>query len=373
MHLFNFNNINSFCTDLIGLLSNIKLYTIKDEINLENILTALCSNCTVSGSELENYELIKELLPQNMSIEPDHNGNIIATIGNKDSDDIILLDAHNDRIGFVVTLIDENGFLKVANCGGIDRRVLAGSVVEVLGKKKLRGIVCCLPPHLSDGGEDKAPSADSIYVDTGLPKEEVERYITLGDKIAVYAKPRKLLGKKFTAAGLDNKAGVATLIRVAHIIKDISLNCCVKLLFSSQEETGFLGSRTASFSIMPDSAIVVDVSFATQPGVAGDKCGEMSKGPMLGTAPILDKEMFVKLKEIADKEDIPYQTEVMNGTTGTNADAVTITGNGIKTGLVSIPLSNMHTQAEVVDMDDIEKSAQLIAKYVIERGVTVNG
>lgn len=340
---------------------------------MENILTALCSNSTVSGSELENYELIKKLLPQDVSIEADHNGNIIATMGDKNSNDIILLDAHNDRIGFVVTFIDEKGFIKVANCGGIDRRVLAGSVVEVLGKKKLRGIVCCLPPHLSDGGEDKAPNADSIYIDTGLSKEEIRKYIALGDKVAVYAKPRKLLGTKFTAAGLDNKAGVATLIKVAQIINDYTLNCCVKLLFSSQEETGFLGSRTASFSIMPNSAIVVDVSFATQPGISGDKCGEMSKGPMIGTAPILDREMFAKLKEIANNENIPYQTEVMNGTTGTNADAVTITGNGIRTALVSIPLRNMHTQAEIIDMEDIEKSAQLIAKYVIERGASVNG
>lgn len=340
---------------------------------MEKLLKSLCSSYTVSGNELENFELIKELLPQNTIIESDYNGNIIATMGNKDSDNIILIDAHNDRIGLVVTLIDEKGFIKVTNCGGIDRRVLAGSIVEVLGKKKLRGIVCCLPPHLSDGGEDKAPSADSIYIDTGLTKDEVEKYITLGDRVVVYAKPRKLLGTKFTAAGLDNKAGVATLIRVAHIIKNSSLYCCVKLLFSSQEETGFLGSRTASFSIMPDSAIVVDVSFAEQPGVASDKCGKMSKGPMIGTAPILNKTMFAELKEIANKEDIPYQIEVMSGTTGTNADAVTITGSGIKTALVSIPLRNMHTQAEIVDMEDIEKSAQLIAKYVVERGASLNG
>lgn len=340
---------------------------------MEKLLKSLCSSYTVSGSELENFELIKELLPQNTIIESDYNGNIIATMGDKDSDNIILIDAHNDRIGLVVTLIDENGFIKVTNCGGIDRRVLAGSVVEVLGKKKIRGVVCCLPPHLSDGGEDKAPSADSIYIDTGLTKDEVEKYITFGDKIVVYAKPRKLLGTKFTSAGLDNKAGVATLIRVAHIMKNNNLSCCVKLLFSSQEETGFLGSRTASFSIMPNSAIVVDVSFAEQPGVAGDKCGKMSEGPMIGTAPILDKMMFTELKKIANREDIPYQIEVMSGTTDTNADAVTITGSGIKTALISIPLRNMHTQAEVVDMEDIEKSAQLIAKYVIERGDSLNG
>lgn len=340
--------------------------------NLEKILTALCNCCTVSGSEIENISLIKELMPTGTLINSDHNGNIIATIGNVNSDDVILLDAHNDRIGFVVTYIDDNGFIKVANCGGIDRRVLLGSAVTVLGKKPLRGIVCCLPPHLSDGGEDKAPSGDSIYIDIGLSKEEVIKCVALGDKIAVYAKPKKLIGSRFSAGGLDNKAGVATLIKVAHLLNEKKLDCCVKILFSSQEETGFLGSRTASFAIMPKSAVVVDVSFATQPSVPSEKCGEMSKGPMLGTAPILDNDMFKQMKVIAEAENIPYQIEVMNGVTGTNADAITVTGSGIKTALVSIPLRNMHTQAEVVDMEDIELTAKLIALYIEKRGVSAN-
>lgn len=337
--------------------------------NLENLLTQLCSCCTVSGSELENLSLIKKLLPQSAVVETDHNGNIIATLGNKDSDDIIMLDAHNDRIGFVVTYIDEKGFIKVSNCGGIDRRVLLGSEVTILGKQTLRGIVCCLPPHLSDGGEDKAPKLDSIYVDTGLTKEQVTQYISLGDKIAVYAKPKKLLGKRFSAAGLDNKAGVAALIRTAHLLSTHNIKNCVKILFSSQEETGFLGSRTAGFELAPSCSIVVDVSFAAQPGVADDKCGVMSKGPMIGTAPILDKVMFKDMKAIAEKNNIPYQIEVMNGTTGTNADAITTTKSGVKTALVSIPLKNMHTQAEIIDIQDIENSAKLIALYIIERGV----
>lgn len=336
---------------------------------MENLLTQLCSCYTVSGSELENISLIKELLPQNADVESDHNGNIIVTIGNKDSNDVILLDAHNDRIGFVVTYIDDKGFIKVANCGGIDRRVLLGSEVTILGKKTLRGIVCCLPPHLSDGGEDKAPKADLIYIDTGLTKQQVMQYVSLGDKIAVYAKPKKLLDTRFSASGLDNKAGVAALIKTAHLLSKQNIKSCVKILFSSQEETGFLGSRTAGFALAPNCSIVVDVSFASQPGVAEDKCGVMSKGPMIGTAPILDKTMFKEIKVIAEKNNIPYQTEVMNGTTGTNADAITTTKSGVKTALVSIPLKNMHTQAEVIDTQDIENTAKLISLYIAERGV----
>lgn len=339
---------------------------------IENILTQLCNSYTVSGSELSDIEIIKSFLPSNAGIESDFNGNIIATIGKKDSDNVILLDAHNDRIGFIVTYIDDNGFLKVANCGGIDRRVILGSVVTVMGKQNLRGIVCCLPPHLSDGGENKAPSADSIYIDTGLSKEEVEKIVSLGDKVALTAKPRKLIESRFTASGLDNRAGVATIIRTAQMLENENLNCCIKLLFSSQEETGFLGSRTASFSIMPNYAIVVDVSFALQPGVSAEHCGKMSCGPMIGISPILDREMFATMKEVAKKESIDYQIEVMNGTTGTNADAITVARGGVKTALVSIPLKSMHTQAEVIDMNDIENSARLIAEFIKQGGVHTN-
>lgn len=335
---------------------------------MENILTKLCACTTVSGNELENFQLIKKLLPENTLLESDNNGNIVATLGNSNSDNIILLDAHNDQIGFIVTYIDEKGFIKVSNCGGIDRRVLLGSVVTVKGKYDIKGIICCLPPHLSDGGEDKAPSADSVYIDTGLSKEDVTALVSLGDRVVINATPKKLLGTRFTGVGLDNKAGVATIIKVAHLLSNEELNCCVKLLFSCQEETGFLGSKTASFSISPKCAIVVDVSFATQPSVPSEKCGVMSKGPMIGIAPILNKDIFAYLKNIAENNNIPYQIEVMNSTTGTNADAITISKGGVPTGLVSIPLRNMHTQAEVVDMQDIDNSAQLIATFIKERG-----
>lgn len=334
---------------------------------MEKILTSLCESGTVSGNELVDLEVIKQLLPF-AKIETDYNNNIIATIGNTNSEDVILLDAHNDRIGFVVSYIDDEGFIKISNCGGIDRRVLLGSEVTVLGKKPLNGIICCLPPHLSDGGEDKAPSADSIYIDTGLSKAEVENIVVLGDNVIVNSKPKKLIGTRFTAGSLDNKAGVASLVRVAEILKDKELACCVKILLSSQEETGFLGSRTASFAIKPSCAIVVDVSFATQPAVSPEKCGELSKGPMIGFAPILDREMFSDLKNIAQQNNIPYQLEIMSNTTGTNADAITTTASGIRTALISIPLRNMHTQAEIVDMADIEKTAELIALYIEKRG-----
>ncbi len=340
---------------------------------MEKLLTELCSKYTVSGSELENLELIRSFFDKDTDIRTDANGNIIASIGRTDSKDVIMLEAHNDTIGFVVTFIDENGFLKLSNCGGTDRRVLPGSRVNVLGKKHIRGIVCCLPPHLSDGGEDKAPDADGIYVDTGLAKSELEKYVSAGDKVAVYSKPEKLIGKRFKAAGLDNKAGVAVLIRAAQLIKKQKTDICIKIVLSSQEETGLVGSRTAGFSVKPDCALVVDVSFAKQACVSEEKSGKLSKGAMLGLSPILDRGLYRELEEICIKNSIPYQKEVMGGSTGTNADVISTAGEGVRTALVSIPLRNMHTQAETVDIDDLENTAKLISLFIESRGADANG
>ncbi len=340
---------------------------------MEKLLTELCSKYTVSGSELENLELIRSFFDKDTDIRTDANGNIIASIGRTDSKDVIMLEAHNDTIGFVVTFIDENGFLKLSNCGGTDRRVLLGSRVNVLGKKHIRGIVCCLPPHLSDGGEDKAPDADGIYVDTGLAKSELEKYVSAGDKVAVYSKPEKLIGKRFKAAGLDNKAGVAVLIRAAQLIKKQKTDICIKIVLSSQEETGLVGSRTAGFSVKPDCALVVDVSFAKQACVSEEKSGKLSKGAMLGLSPILDRGLYRELEEICIKNSIPYQKEVMGGSTGTNADVISTAGEGVRTALVSIPLRNMHTQAETVDIDDLENTAKLISLFIESRGADANG
>ncbi len=340
---------------------------------MEELLNKLCSTYTVSGSEIESFEIIKDLFDEDTDITVDAIGNIIMSIGNKDGKDVIMLDAHNDTIGFAVTFIDENGFLKLAGCGGIDRRVLLGSRVNVLGRKHIRGIVCCMPPHLSDGGEDKAPDVDGIYVDTGLAKSELEKYVSEGDKVALYAKPERLIGRRFKAAGLDNKAGAAVLIRTAQLLKNRKINSCVKIVFSSQEETGLTGGRTAGFSVKPSCALVVDVSFAKQPGVSEEKSGKLSEGAMLGLSPVLDKGLYKELEAICKKNSIPYQKEIMGGSTGTNADVISVSGEGIKTALVSIPLRNMHTQAETVDLDDLENTARLIAEFIESRGVVSNG
>lgn len=338
---------------------------------MEKTLIDIASSYSVSGDEFRGLEAAKKYLDKYADVEIDANGNLYAVLGDKESKYTIMLDAHADQIGFIVTYIDEKGFVKVSNCGGIDRRVIAGSMVTIIGEKSVSAIVCCMPPHLTSAKENSAPGADSIWLDTGLCKEEVEKLISLGDRAVLYCEPKKLFNSKITGLSLDNSCGVATLIKVAEALYEEKLNCKLAILLSAQEETGFSGARTGTYKISPDEAIVLDVSFALQTGVTKEESGELSKGPMIGISPILNRDMFNVLKETAEENNIPYQTEIMPGSTGTNADAVSVTKAGVKTAVLAIPLRNMHTQAEVIDLKDMEKTADLIVKYVIKRSAAL--
>lgn len=245
----------------------------------------------------------------------DRMGNVVAKMGKPGAGIHILLDAHIDQIGLIVTDIDKHGFIKVNRSGGIDRRVLPGSPVTIYGREVLSGIVCCTPPHLSDGSDDKIVSADKMAVDAGLSKEEADCLIHPGDRIVLHAAPKSLLGTRVTSAALDDRAGVASLIRCAQLLAGAELNCELTILCSGREEVGGQGAVTGTYAVNPTHAIAVDVSFAEQPGVPPEECGKLGGGPMIGISPALNRVMTDELIETAKKSHIPYNVEVMGGST----------------------------------------------------------
>ncbi len=332
---------------------------------MEELLKRLCTAKGVSGREENVCELIKaEIAPYADTVETDINNSVIAGIGDVDSHNI-LLDAHIDEIGFIVTYIDENGFLKVSQCGGMDYRVVQDARFKVLTSSgEITAVACCLPPHLADGGEDKAPSADDVYLDTGLPAEKVRELVSLGDTVAFDVEPTMLLNDRFTCCSTDNRACCALLIRVAQLIKEDPVRTGVTFAFTSQEETYGKGASTSAFSVMPDEAIVTDVSFALQQGVSECESGKLGCGSMICISPTLSRRMSDKLISLAKDNDIPYQLEIIGGRTGTNGDRISVARSGIPTALVSVPQRNMHTPAEIVSLSDIENTAQLIYAYI---------
>ncbi|MBQ3128640.1 MAG: M20/M25/M40 family metallo-hydrolase [Clostridia bacterium] len=335
---------------------------------LKNMIITLSQANGTPGLEEDITGKIIDFLPDGMTAQKDKNNNLIASFNGKGK--TYLLDAHTDRIGLIVTAITDGGFLRVARCGGTDARVLAAQDVTVWGKAPVYGVIISTPPHLqTPDDESKAKDIDDILVDTGFSKEEAEKLISAGDRITVKSPVCELLNGRISCPALDDRAGCAVIIRAAEIIMQAENAPNLKLLFSAQEETGGTGAVTGSFGIDADECISVDVSFADAPDMPSKKCGKLDKGPMIGFSPVLSYEISRRLEAVAKEKEIPYQLELMSDSTGTNADHIALSRGGIKTGLVSIPLRNMHTAVEVVSVKDVENCAQLIAQYILGGGL----
>lgn len=337
-------------------------------MDLEKTIMSLADSSGVSGDEKAAAELALSYLKNYTDDCFIKNNNVIGHLGVKGGKPHVLIDAHIDRIGLVVTYITEDGFLKVSGCGGIDRRLLFAQQVTVLGKKPISGIICSMPPHL-EKDESSVPEMEDICIDIGMSKSQAEQVISLGDKIVFSTQCQKMQGDKITGAALDDRSGVGAILRALEIVKNDNLNCEVTVLFSAQEEVGERGAKIAAFEIDPDIAIAVDVSFALTADDKEEKCGKMGKGCMIGFSPVLDRELSEKMKELAEKNNLPCQTEVMAGETGTNADRFSVNNSGAKAVTLSIPLKYMHTPVEVISLSDVENTAQLIAAYLREVGV----
>ncbi|MGN0601262.1 MAG: M42 family metallopeptidase [Oscillospiraceae bacterium] len=339
-------------------------------MNLKEILENLVNKNGVSGEENVASEYACKLIGSYLDAETDSFGNVYGIPKNfSDKKKTLLLDAHIDEIGMIVTYITDEGFLKVSGCGGIDNRLLLAQQVEVLCYgKTIKGVITSTPPHL-EKDNTKVPETGEIYVDIGMTKEQAEKIVQLGDRVLIRNELISLENGVVTSHALDNRSGVAAIIYALELLKekDSEYNICV--LFSSQEEIGERGAKIGAYKINPDLSIVVDVSFAMTRGEIPENCGKINGGPMIGVAPSLSREMSESLINTAKKSGIPYQIEVMNGKTGTNADEIGTTRNGVKTCTVSIPLKYMHTPVEAVSLTDIENTGKLIAEFCEEGNV----
>ena len=332
-------------------------------MNIEKTLETLCALPAVSGGEIAAHETVIKLLSEYTdNVKTDDFGNIIGFIGDE-SKPVLLLDAHIDRIGMIVTYIDDDGFVKVGKMG-IDMRTLLAQNVTIYGREKVKGVISTLPPHVAED-KDKAPKLEDIAIDVGMNKEQAEKVISLGDLVVLEGFFSKLAGNRVCTPASDDRAGVASILYALDLLKDEkNLPFRLAVQFSAQEEVGCRGAKASAFNVAPDYAIAFDVSFGASKGVSSEESGKLGKGPMIGISPTLNREISEKLIRIAKEKEIPYQTEVMNGRTGTNADEIALTRGGVKTGLISIPQRYMHTPCEVLDLEDIKHTGQLLAEYI---------
>lgn len=333
--------------------------------NIKDILFDLCRADGI-GNVREASTLSHDILSQYCRVRYTDTLTVIGEMKGE-GDYTLMLDAHIDEIGFIVTDIDNEGFLTVDKCGGIDLRTLPARRVKIHGKQDVIGVFCSTPPHLSSG-EVEFDDIKKIKIDS-LLGEGAKDIISIGDFVTFFDEPSALNETKVTAKALDDRAGVVCLLELARRLSGKTLPVNVVFALSDAEELGVRGAKTATFDISPDEAIALDVSFADGPDIPSTECGKLSGGAMIGVSPILDRQISNTLLSIAKENNIPCQTEVMAGRTGTNGDAISLNKTGVRTGLVSIPERNMHTAVEVVDLRDITAVCDILEQYILKGGV----
>lgn len=336
--------------------------------NIKNDLELLCCSAGVGGRPSIVQTAIDLLNPYVDAVETDAMGNVIAWRKSKDAAaPTIMLEAHLDEIGFLVTHIDDDGFVYTAAAGGIDRRVLTGQEVDILGDRTYRGIFCSVPPHLA-GKDNDLPELNHWGIDVGMTGDEAKNHIPIGSLVTFTPHFCLLNDSVVCSKALDNRAGMAAILHCLRLLEpDIPFH--VAVAFCTQEELGCRGSDPATNRIQPDQAIIVDVSFALTPDADPYHCGKMGEGVMIGISPILNDTMTQRMLQLAAEHAIPYQREVCGGGTGTDADHITACLRGVPGSLLSIPQRYMHTPVETVDVRDVDTVGRLMALYLNRGGV----
>ncbi|MBQ7095292.1 MAG: M28 family peptidase [Clostridia bacterium] len=338
--------------------------------NLQNYLFKLCGECLPSGFEREEKSVEALLAPLVDEVHKDSCGNIIgcrkSAFGNAKK---IMLDAHLDEIGLMVTKIDDAGFIHFTNLAGFSPIALPASSVMVKGKRNLSGVVATLPPHLLSAEERKKPiEMKKMVIDVGYPAETVRELIKVGDPIILRQGCAELLNDRITGKALDNRAGVAVILDMLTTLQKMPLAMDLYVVFSAGEEFSGFGALNAAMEIAPDEAVVIDVTHGESGGTPRGKAFPLGCGAVIGVAPILSGAVTDRLKEMAKQYVIPYEMEPINGRTGTNSDQIATSRCGVPTGLVSIPLRYMHSGCEVADLKDLKAVSDLLSRYVNRGG-----
>ena len=332
----------------------------------EQLLEKLTQSYGVAGYEQPIAEVLEEEIKDLGPIRKTALGSLICTVKKASEDKPhVVLEAHMDEIGMMVSAIDENGFLKVTRCGGIDRRVETAAPVWIHGKKGLRrGVV-----GSEERDPSKNPTLEQLYVDAGVTKEQAEEEFPIGTRINHIGSFKHLLEGKVSSKALDDRCGCTAMIMAARMLKDMDPDCSVTLLLSVMEEVGGMGAATGANALLPIThCISVDVSFALTPELQTHQGGVLGEGPMVGHNPILARDVSEGMAEVGRKNGITHQVKVYAGyRTGTDADGIILAGAGAKGACTCIPLRYMHTPVEVISVADMENTAKLAVAYVAEK------
>jgi len=342
-------------------------------VDTVELLRELSDQFGVSGFEGEIRDWIYANIKDRVDdIQIDVLGNLMATI-NPGTDLIIMLDAHMDEIGIMVSYLEEGGFLRFAPIGGWDPRILPAQQVVIRSRdgKKYRGVIGASPPHIQTPEEQKqALKVEDLFVDIGVQsKEEIlARGIDVGSPGNLHY-PFQLLEKgRVMGKALDDRVGCAVLIRCLEYLWASRPDFTLVANFAVSEEVGLRGARTAAHQIRPDLALAIEGTVgADTPGIPAHKCpARLGKGPAISVADnsiIVNPSLVTFTEEVAKTLNIPWQHKLpLFGST--DAGAIHITGKGVLTGIVSVPCRYIHSASSVLDIKDFEHTVSFVIELI---------
>ena len=336
-----------------------------------DLLRRICQTPGAPGYESRIRALVmEEVAPFVDELQVDNMGNVVAIKKGKENKRVMIA-AHMDEISFMVNHIDEEGFLRFHPLGGFDPKTLTSQRVIVHGKKDLIGVMGSKPVHLMKPEEKgKAVSISDYFIDLGMSKEEVKKWVTIGDTVTREGQFIEM-GDCVNSKSLDNRVSVFILIETLKALKGKEVPYDIYGVFTVQEEVGLRGAISSAHWIDPDFGFGLDVTIAfdvpgSQPHESVTKLGKGTAIKVVDGTVISDYRMVNYLKNLAEKYSIQWQPEILPAG-GTDTAGVQRNGKkGSIAGAISIPLRHIHQTIEMAHKEDISASIELLKKAVSE-------
>ena len=334
------------------------------------LLKELCEASGAPGFEDDIRKIMRrEFEPLVDRIETDGIGNLIAIREAKSSDaPKVMLAGHLDEIGFVVKHIDDDGFLRLSPLGGFDPKTLIAKrvCVQASSGENLVGVMGSKPIHIMSPDErKKMPEIKDLFVDLGLPGEEVKEKVELGDPVTLHQEFSKI-GDKYCGKSMDNRVSLYTMVEALKRSK--SRDVSVYAVATAQEEIGVRGATTAAHRIAPDMGIAIDVTLAcdvvaAKPEEYVSRLGQGVAIKVLDSYSISTPKMVKRFRELAREKEIPHQMEILPAG-GTDAGGIQRGGDAVPAITLSVPTRYVHSVVEMIDAKDLEATVDLLAAFI---------
>lgn len=337
--------------------------------NQVKLLKRICEVAGAPGFESRIRTLVlKELEGLVDEVSVDNMGNVIAIKRGRERKKVMVA-AHMDEIGFMVTHIDEQGFLRFHTLGGFDPKTLTSQRVIVHGKKDLIGVMGSKPIHIMSADErNKAPKIGDYFIDLGMTKKELEKLVQVGDPIT---RERELIemGDCVNCKSIDNRVSVFILLECLKQLKTIPYD--LYAVFTVQEEVGIRGANVSSLAIQPDFGFGLDttIAFDTPGAAAHEKVTSLGEGAaikIMDASTICDYRMVRYMKRIANEHKIKWQPEILTAGGTDTAGVQRMNAGGSIAGAVSIPTRHIHSVIEMASKSDIDGAISLLSRCIEE-------